>query len=87
MAHSKQAQKRVRQTARQTDRNKAAVSTMRTYCKKLMAAVTAGDKAQAESLLPLAMRRIDKAAKHNVIHDNAANRKKQQVMRAVHAMA
>jgi small subunit ribosomal protein S20 len=60
---------------------------MRTYTKKVMLAVAAGDKALAESLLPAAMKKIDKAAKVNVIHRNAADRKKRQVMRAVHQMA
>ncbi|MCA8956051.1 MAG: 30S ribosomal protein S20 [Planctomycetes bacterium] len=86
MAHSKQAQKRVRQTVTHTARNKTVASSMRTFYKTLMAAVAAGDKAKAESLLPVAMKRIDKAAKSNVIHRNAADRKKRQVMKAVHAM-
>ena len=38
-------------------------------------AVEAGDKAQAEALLVVTMRHIDKAANQNVIHANAANRK------------
>ena len=87
MAHSNQARKRIRQKERHTAQNKNTASSMRTFCKKLMAAVTAGDKAQAEALLPVAIKRIDKAAKANVIHDNAAGRKKRQVMLAVHGMA
>jgi small subunit ribosomal protein S20 len=86
MAHSKQAQKRVRQSTTRTALNKSQASAMRTFYKKLMAAVAAGDKATAESLLPVAMRRIDKAAKNHVIHANAADRKKRQVMKAVHSM-
>ncbi len=86
MAHSKQAQKRIRQSARQTEDNKNTASSMRTFYKKLMAAVASGDKGAAEALLPGAMKRIDKAAKSNVIHANAAGRKKRQVMKAVHGM-
>jgi small subunit ribosomal protein S20 len=87
MAHSKQAQKRVRQNAIHAERNKATASGMRTFFKRCMAAVEAGDKAQAEALLMVTMRHIDKAANRNVIHVNAANRKKRQVMSAVHKMA
>jgi small subunit ribosomal protein S20 len=87
MAHSKQAQKRVRQSAVQADRNKSTASAMRTWLKKCMTAVEAGDKAQAEALLPIAMKYIDKAADRNVIHANAADRKKRQAMKAVHALA
>ena len=87
MAHSNQANKRIRQTKTSTARNKDVVSAMRTYCKKVMTAVATGDKAQAEALLSIAIKRIDKAAKSNVIHSNAADRKKRQVMKAVHSMA
>ena len=87
MAHSKQAQKRVRQTATRNLINKDTASAMRTWTKKFMTAVRAGDKATAESLMPLAIRRIDKAAKSHVIHANAAARKKRQVMKALHGIA
>ena len=87
MAHSKQAQKRVRQTITHTEQNKVTASSMRTYFRKVMSAVAAGDKGAAEALLPQAMKRIDKAADRNVIHRNAADRKKRQVMKAAHAMA
>ncbi|MEE2888112.1 MAG: 30S ribosomal protein S20 [Planctomycetota bacterium] len=86
MAHSKQARKRIRQSERRSEANKNTASSMRTYCKKVMAAVADGDKSAAEAMLPVAMKRIDKAAKQSVIHANAANRKKRQVMKAVHAM-
>ena len=86
MAHSKQARKRVRQNAVHAERNKSTASSMRTWFKKCMTAVAAGDKAQAESLLPIAMKHIDTAARRNVIHANAANRKKRQAMQAVHSM-
>ena len=48
-----------------------------------MTAVEAGDKDAAKGALTIALARIDKAAKNNVIHDNAAARKKSQAMRAV----
>lgn len=87
MAHSKQAQKRVRQTVTRTQRNKDSLSNMRTTFKKLMLAVEEGNKGEAETLLPQTMKRIDKAAKSNCIHANAADRKKRQAMKAVHSMA
>ncbi len=83
MAHSKQAKKRIRQNEKANLRNKRSASTMRSFTKKLMEAVKAGDKTEAQRLLPIAARHIDKAAKHNVIHDSAAARKKGQIMRAV----
>ena len=54
--------------------------------KKLLGLVEAGDKTEAQAELPGTLSRIDKAAKKNVIHANAAARKKGQMMRAVGAM-
>jgi len=87
MAHSKQAKKRIRQNVKQNLANKAKASEVRTYTKKLLAAVKAGDKTEAQRLLPLTAKRIDKAAKTNVIHQNAAARRKSQIMKAVQGMA
>lgn len=87
MAHSKQAKKRVRQNERRRMSNKATASVMRSQFKKLMSAVAAGDKDTAQKELTETLSRIDKAAKHHVIHANAAARKKSQVMRAIASMA
>jgi len=86
MAHSKQAKKRIRTNEKRKLRNKTMSSSMKTAVKSLLAAVEAGDKAAAEAALPNTLSRIDKAAKTNVIHDNAAARKKSQMMRAVGGM-
>ncbi len=86
MAHSKQAKKRVRQNQKQNLHNRQAIGHLRSSTKKLMEAVKAGDKKEVQRLLPLATKHIDKAAQTNVIHDNAAARKKAQIMRAVHGM-
>jgi small subunit ribosomal protein S20 len=86
MAHSKQAKKRIRQNLQHNLRNKHTGGSMRTYTKKLLEAVTAGDKKEAQRLLPIAAKHIDKAAKNHVIHANTAARKKGQIMRAVLGM-
>ena len=86
MAHSKQARKRIRQNDKQRLANKVFSSSMRTAVKKLQALVAAGDAAQAKEALPSTLSKIDKAAKSNVIHANAAARKKSQMMRAVNGM-
>ena len=86
MAHSKQAKKRVTTSEKRRLRNKATSSSMRSSLKKLEGLVEAGDKEQAQAELPGTLSRIDKAAKKNVIHENAAARKKGQMMRAVGAM-
>lgn len=86
MAHSKQAKKRIRQIEKRRLHNKAMASAMRTSVKKVLAMVEEGDKDGASAVLPIACKRIDKAAKHSVIHQNNAARKKSRIMRAVAAM-
>jgi small subunit ribosomal protein S20 len=56
---------------------------MKTAVKRVMDAIAKGDAAEAKKLLPLVMKRIDKAARRRVIHPNAAARKKSQVARAL----
>ena len=83
MAHSKQAKKRIRTNDKARLRNKAVSSKMRTLVKRVMTAAESGDKATAEGTLALAIQAVDKAAKTNVIHKNAAPRKVSQLTRAV----
>ncbi|MDA0374187.1 MAG: 30S ribosomal protein S20 [Planctomycetota bacterium] len=83
MAHSKQAKKRIRTNDKARLRNKAVSSKMRTLVKRVMTAAESGDKATAEGTLALAIQAVDKAAKTNVIHKNAAARKVSQLTRAV----
>ena len=52
---------------------------MKTAVKKVMQAETPEAAAAA---LPEAVKRVDKAAKRNIIHANAAARKKSQLARA-----
>lgn len=80
MPNSKQAKKRVRQNEEQRLHNKTIRTSMRTAMKKVLAAET---KDAANAALPRAMKRIDKAAKSNVIHDNAAARYKSRLARNI----
>ena len=79
MPNTKQAKKRVRQDEIQRIRNKIIKSRMRTAVKRVL---QADDPAKAQGALPEAMRRIDKAAKTNVIHNNTAARYKSRVSSA-----
>ncbi|MEC8653286.1 MAG: 30S ribosomal protein S20 [Planctomycetota bacterium] len=87
MAHSKQANKRIRTSEKKRVDNTARMSRMKTETKKLHAAVAEGDKAKAQELLTLVCSCLDKAAKQNVIHRHTASRRKGPVMKAVHAMS
>ena len=76
MPNNKQAKKRVRQDEERRQHNKAIKTSMRTAVKKVTSAAT---KEEAEAAMPLAMKRIDKAAKSNIIHANAAARYKSRL--------
>ena len=76
MPNSKQAKKRVRQDEEKRQQNKTVKTAMRTAMKKVLKAETAEAAAAA---LPIAMKRVDKAAKHKIIHANAAARYKSRL--------
>lgn len=84
MPNSKQSIKRQRQNEDRRLRNKGVRTTMRTMMKKVLRAET---KVEGSALLPVATKSIDKAAKKNVIHANAAARYKSRLARRVNALA
>ena len=82
MPNNKQAAKRLRQDEKRRMENKRTRSAMRTAMKNVLNAESTAD---AEKLVPLVTKRIDKAAKKNIIHANAAARYKARMARAVAA--
>lgn len=82
MPNNAQAKKRVRQDERRRQHNKTIKTSMRTSIKRVL---NADDADAAQAALPQAMKRIDKAAKSNVIHDNAAARYKSRLARSIAA--
>lgn len=61
-------------------------SQMNTAVKKFNAAISDGDVELAKSLLPVTSSKIDNAASKNVIHKNAANRKKAQIAKTLYQL-
>lgn len=86
MANHKSALKRIRQTAKRTERNRHVRSTMRTHIKRVRVAVEAGDKDLAQQELLLAIRKIDKAASKGVIHRNQAGRRVSRLTKLVNSL-
>ena len=84
MTHSKQAAKRVRLNLAQRERNKSKRTAMRGAEKKVRQAAGAD---QVAAGLPSAVQKIDKAAKHGVIHKNAAARRKSRLAKAANKLA
>ena len=79
MAHHKQSAKRIRTNEKARLRNQAQRTAMKSAVKRVVAAP---DAAAAKAGLAAAMKRVDKAAKHRVIHKNAAARIKSRLSRA-----
>ena len=83
LANIKSAKKRVITSQVRAERNKAIKSRVKTYIKKVEAAVAAGDKAAANEALPVAIAEIEKAASKGIFHKNAAARKVSHITKAV----
>ncbi len=83
MPNTPSAKKRLRQTGVRTARNKTLRSSMRTWEKKVLQAVEAGDKSAAEAHLSLACKHIDKAAHKRILHPNTAANHKSRLARKV----
>lgn len=86
MANSKQAEKRIRQSLIRRDRNRAAMSRLRTSIKQLRTAADS-DVTKARELLPSTLSLIDATARRGVIHANAAARRKSRLTRLVNRRA
>ena len=86
MPNIKSAKKRVLVTKAKTLQNKMFRTQLKTDIKKYQAAVAAGDTALAEETYRIAVKKIDQAAARNIIHKNAAARKKSQFTKALNKM-
>jgi len=75
MANTASARKRIRQIERRTERNKARVSRMRTFIKKVEMAVASGNKDAATAALREAQPEMQRAAGKGVVHKNTISRK------------
>lgn len=86
MTHTKSAAKRLRQSHRRNEANRAAKSTVRSAMKRVDDAVAKGDKAAVTAALNAAFQRIDKAARIHALHPNTAARRKSLVARKAAAV-
>jgi len=75
MATHVSAEKRIRQTARRTTVNRARLSRLRTFVKKVETAIAAGDKEAARAALKEAQPALQRGAQKGVVHKNAVARK------------
>ena len=87
MANSPQAKKRARQAELSRIRNAGQRSNLRTFIKKVIAAVRAGDKDQAQAAFKAAVPVIDSAVNKGIIHKNKAARSKSRLNNRLRALA
>ncbi len=87
MANIKSAKKRILVTETKTARNKAIKSKVKTYVKKVEAAVAKKDAETAKAALREAISVIDKAHTKGVYHKNTCARKIARLTKAVNEIA
>ena len=75
MPHHKSAEKRLRQTETRTAVNRARMSRVRTFVKKVETAIASGDKAAAETAFTAAQPELHRATSKGVMHRNTVARK------------
>jgi small subunit ribosomal protein S20 len=86
MANRKSAEKRIRQTEKRTAINRSRMSRVRTFVKKVEAAITSGDKAAAQVALQLAQPELHRAITKGVMHRNTVARKLSRLAHRVNAL-
>ncbi|MDD5578634.1 MAG: 30S ribosomal protein S20 [Methylobacter sp.] len=79
MANTAQAKKRAKQAEKSRIRNAGQRSNLRTFVKKVIAAVNAGDKEKAQAAYNTAVPIIDSAVTKGIIHKNKASRSKSRL--------
>ena len=87
MANIKSAKKRILVTETKTARNKAIKSEVKTYIKKVEAAVEAKDKTAAVEALKQATSVIEAAGSKGVYHKNTCARKVSRLAKLVNGVA
>ena len=87
MANSPQAKKRAKQAEKRRVHNASLRSMVRTYIKKVIAAIGAGDYEAATAAYAAAVPVIDRMADKGIIHKNKAARHKSRLNQQVKALA
>ena len=87
MANTPQAKKRIRRNDRRAVVNHNRVSRIRTFVKKVEAAIGAGDKAAAADALTAAQPEMAKGVAKGVFHKNTIARKFSRLTKAISALA
>ncbi len=86
MANHQSSKKRIRRNARRAVINTNRVSRIRTFVKKVEAAIATGDKEQAQAAFLAAMPELHRGASHGVMHRNTVARKTSRLAAKIKAL-
>ncbi len=87
MANTAQARKRARQSDKRNEHNVALRTKLRTFIKKVVVAIAAGNKTTANDAYKDAQPVIDKMCNKGIIHKNKAARHKSRLSQQIKKMA
>jgi small subunit ribosomal protein S20 len=86
MANHKSAQKRIRRNARSAEVNGARMSRIRTFVKKVDAAIDSGDKDAAETAFKAAQPELHRGVSRGVLHKNTVARRLSRMSARIKAL-
>ncbi len=86
MANTAQARKRARQAVKRNNRNASARSMMRTYLKRVVAAIAEGNKDVASEGYKILVPILDRSVSNGLIHKNKAARYKSRLNTQIKAL-
>jgi small subunit ribosomal protein S20 len=86
MANHPSAEKRIRQTARHTEINRARVSRIRTFVKKVETAIAAGNKDAAKLAFAAAAPEMQRGVGKGVLHRSTVARKLSRLSSRIKAL-
>ena len=81
MPNSPSAKKSMRKSEVRRERNRSSRSALRTVLKKCRAVAAGDDPAATQAAFRLAVKKLDQAAAHHLIHKNVAARTKSRLSR------
>jgi small subunit ribosomal protein S20 len=86
MANTPQAKKRIRRNDRRAEINGARVSRIRSFVKKVEAAIEGGDKVAAADAFKAAQPEMARGVARGVLHKNTASRKISRLSKRIAAL-
>lgn len=86
MAHHSSAKKRIRQIVRRTEANRARVSRIRTFVRKVEEAIASGNKDTATAALRDVQPELMRGARSGLVHRNTVARRMSRLSRRIKAM-